>query len=133
MKKVLNFLVVASVFIINILLLIFSKSSFGFGLIIIAFLGIIITYLGLGIWLWGFISLGTSFALFTKADKLVKKGIYKYLKHPIYIGIFLTFTGIALAEGSFWGLLFNIVATSPLNIIRARSEEKALSKKFSTY
>lgn len=90
-------------------------------------------YLGLGLWLWGFFSLGSSFALFTKTDKLVKRGVYKYFKHPIYLGIFFAFSGIALAKGSWRGLLFNLLITTTMNIIRARNEEKAFSKKFPSY
>ena len=108
-----------------------DKTNYGFGITVIALLGVLLTYVGLGLWLWGFISLGSSFALLTQARKLVTRGAYKYFKHPIYIGIFLTFLGIAVAKGSVWGLLFNLLITTPMNIIRAKNEENALAKKFS--
>ena|SRR3989338_2514834 len=133
MKKIFHYSLVALVFLSNVLILILDSGRLGFGNLSIALLGVGMTYLGLGLWLWGFFSLGSSFALFTKTDKLVKRGIYKYLKHPIYLGIFFTFTGIALAKGSWLGLFFNLFITTTLNIVRAHSEEKALSEKFSSY
>ena len=121
---------VSSVFIINVLILILSPENIGFGSISLAVFGLILMILGLILWFWGYISLGSSFALFIKADHLVKSGAYRFFKHPIYIGMFLTFLGISIAKGTISGLIFTIAATLPLNYIRARNEEKALKAKF---
>jgi protein-S-isoprenylcysteine O-methyltransferase Ste14 len=64
------------------------------------------------------------------ADHLVIRGVYKYLRHPIYIGIIFTILGLTVASGSVFGLIFLFVIVIPLNILRAYFEEKALLKKF---
>ena len=61
---------------------------------------------------------------------LKTRGIYKYLRHPIYIGINLTLFGLLSACGSVFGMLYMALVVVPLNIYRAREEEKALLEKF---
>ncbi len=85
---------------------------------------------GLGLWVWGFLSLGKSFAVLPKAKELKTKGAYKFFRHPIYIGIALSCLGISLGMGSLPGILFTFLIIIPLNIFRAKKEEKELEKKF---
>lgn len=129
-KKLLNFLLVGVVFSTNVLILITDKENIGFGNMFLAITGLIVGFTGLFIWFWGFISLKNSFSVFARADTLVKSGIYRYLKHPIYIGMGMAFTGLSIAKGSILALLFTLIATIPLNIFRAKKEEKLLAQKF---
>jgi protein-S-isoprenylcysteine O-methyltransferase Ste14 len=40
-----------------------------------------------------------------RSQTVVAAGPYRYVRHPMYLGIILLFIGIPLALGSFWGLV----------------------------
>lgn len=111
-------------------LIIISPSIFAVPYTLYSLIGLIFTILGLVLWIWSYLSLGLSLTVLPKAQKLVTTGPYKYFSHPIYLAIILTFFGLSLASGSVPGLLYTIVIIIPLNIIRAKKEEKTLLKKF---
>lgn len=74
------------------------------------------------------IQLGSAFSVQAKASHLVTSGIYSKIRNPIYVfgglllvGIFLYFRPILL-------VLFVILI--PMQIARARNEEKVLAEKF---
>lgn len=101
---------------------------FGLGLTL---LGLFFTFPGLILWFMSFLKLGAkSFAILPKAKVLETKGIYKYFRHPLYLGITLTFLGLSLSKGSWECLFYTIFIIIPLNIVRAKREEKVLSQKF---
>ena len=87
-------------------------------------LGILIALLGIVFWIVSYINLGNSFGVLPKKQKRVKTGLYRYFNHPMYIGIWLTFLGISIANASWQGLVFLNVVILPLLFIRARFEEK---------
>ena len=58
------------------------------------------------------------------------KGIYRFIRHPIYVGIVFTHFGLFFACGSTFGIVYTFVLIIPLNVIRAQLEEKALFSKF---
>lgn len=89
-------------------------------------LGVVIAFLGLILWVVSYINLGKSFGVLPQKQKKVKKGVYKYLNHPMYIGIWLTFLGISLANASWQALVFLNIVITPLLFIRAVFEEKKL-------
>ena len=89
-------------------------------------LGLIVAFVGLIIWVASYINLGHSFGVLPKKQKRVKAGLYKYTNHPMYIGIFLTFLGLSLANLSFPGLIFLVFVITPVLFIRARFEDKKL-------
>ena len=68
--------------------------------------------------------------LFRSGERLVTRGVYRYLRHPVYMGIDMTLFGLFLAVGSTVGMIYFFVVVVPLNIIRSRLEEKALLQKF---
>jgi protein-S-isoprenylcysteine O-methyltransferase Ste14 len=74
------------------------------------------------------IELGSSLAIQAKANKLVTHGLYSRIRNPIYV-----FGGLAIAGFFlFWDprflLIFLILV--PMQIYRARQEEKVLAEKF---
>ncbi|MCP3926496.1 MAG: isoprenylcysteine carboxylmethyltransferase family protein [Desulfobacterales bacterium] len=57
--------------------------------------------------------------------KLVKTGIYSIVRHPAYLGTFLTMIGITLMFGVYLGFLLMLIC-SPFTLIRIHNEEKLL-------
>lgn len=85
---------------------------------------------GLLLWIYGMLCLGKSLAVLPGSDSLVSRGVYRYVRHPIYIGITLTLFGLLFACGSVFGMVYLFVVVIPLNIFRIRREEAALLGKF---
>ena len=81
---------------------------------------------GVVLWVLSMLTLGASFAVLPGTDRLVTRGVYRYMRHPIYVGIVLTLSGLFLACGSTICLVYVFTVVIPLNIFRARAEEKAL-------
>lgn len=63
---------------------------------------------------------------------LVSSGMYKHVRHPMYVGNFVMMIGIPLALGSYWGLLFVIPAQAVI-IFRILDEEKLLTEQLPGY
>lgn len=63
-------------------------------------------------------------------ETLVTTGPYKYVRHPIYLGMVISVLGLSLGMKSVWGLICAIAIFVPLGIYRARLEEKALEEAF---
>lgn len=98
------------------------KASFS-----LVLLGLVIGFLGLTLWILSYFHLGKSFGVLPQKQKKVVKGVYKYFNHPMYIGIWLTFLGISLANASWESLVFLNVVITPLLFIRSYFEDKKLS------
>jgi hypothetical protein len=60
------------------------------------------------------------------AQKRVTRGIYGYIKHPMYKGIMLAFLGLSFASRSLSGAWYSILVLCPLLFIRAQLEERKL-------
>ena len=93
----------------------------------ITFFSLIITFIGLTLWLTCYYYLKNSFGVLPRTPKkIIKSGPYKYMNHPMYIAIFLTFTGLALANQSLYGFLTNLLILTPVNFYRGHQETKQL-------
>jgi len=72
-----------------------------------------------------------SFEVIVQKDhKLVKKGLYKYVRHPMYLGMLFIFFGLAISLYSFYGVLALIVFYIPALLYRISAEEGILIKEF---
>ena len=95
-------------------------------------LGLIITILGLVIAIWARVSLGTNWSgniTFKENHKLVKKGPYKFVRHPIYTGILLMSLGTVISIGT----LASVIGLAILFIsfwIKLKQEEKLMIEHF---
>jgi protein-S-isoprenylcysteine O-methyltransferase Ste14 len=74
------------------------------------------------------IQLGGAFSIKAKAQKLVTTGLYSRIRNPIYVFGGLFVVGFSLYLGPIWLLLFIVLI--PVQIARARQEEKVLAEKF---
>ncbi len=108
--------------------IIIQKANYG----IINIIGVILFLTGLIIRLIGKRTLGRyySYGLKTLPDhKLIKHGIYKHIRHPIYLAIILYGMGIPMFFSSLYGFLI-MLCLIPLIFYRIKIEEKMLLNKF---
>jgi protein-S-isoprenylcysteine O-methyltransferase Ste14 len=75
------------------------------------------------------IQLGASFSVRAKAQKLVTHGLYSRIRNPIYGFGGLVVAGFLLYMDQPWALLIFVVMI-PMQIYRARNEEKVLEANF---
>ena len=78
---------------------------------------------------WARASLGNSFSVTPQAKVLVTRGLYSKVRHPVYVFGILFLIGMALYAGYPWAV-FPLLLLVPVQVIRARAEEKVLIEKF---
>ncbi len=123
-------IIVPSTYLIGLLIAWFSPKHFGFGYKGLAIAGLVLGLTGVILWIIAMFQLGRSLAVIPGGDRLITKGVYNVLRHPVYLGINLTLGGLFLALGSVHALVFWALIVLPLNVFRSRFEEAALTKKF---
>ena len=64
-----------------------------------------------------------------KEHELVTTGIYAYIRHPIYTGIFCMYVGAEMVANSYMVVLF-LICMIPVAYIQAKNEEKLLREHF---
>jgi protein-S-isoprenylcysteine O-methyltransferase Ste14 len=75
----------------------------------------------------GKLSLGRSFG-FTPANRgIVCRGVYSWVRHPIYLGYLITHAGFLIANPSVWNAVVLIAADTAL-MFRAMCEERTLAQ-----
>lgn len=65
-------------------------------------------------------------------SKLIQNGLYKYVRHPIYAGLLMAFSGYAIYSLSGFRFLLSL-ALYVLFVIKLRYEESLLLERFSEY
>jgi protein-S-isoprenylcysteine O-methyltransferase Ste14 len=63
---------------------------------------------------------------------VVSTGLYRLVRHPMYVGNLIMMAGIPLALGSYWGLAVVIPGLLVL-VIRVLDEEKLLAQELAGY
>ncbi len=97
---------------------------------------IIVLIIGAFIGLSGFFNFDKrSFSIFpqpTENNKLTTKGIYKYIRHPMYTGLMIVSFALMLSQFSTLSIIVYIFLLIILDI-KAAVEEKLLTKKHKEY
>jgi len=94
--------------------------------------GALIFIIGLAIRLSAVVSLNRSYSWTLEIrdeHRLVKDGLYRYVRHPIYLGVLLGAIAIPIYATSFLGFVFALTAI-PLFIYRMGVEEKMLIEEY---
>jgi protein-S-isoprenylcysteine O-methyltransferase Ste14 len=65
-----------------------------------------------------------------RRDELIQAEPYRFVRHPLYLGMTIALAGLALALRSVPGLIGALALFLPSEIYRAQLEEKALRRKF---
>ena len=98
------------------------QSSAGLALVVIGYAFIIAAH----ITLW---RLYSSTLVIKEDHKLITYGIYRFTRHPIYLGVITVCIGFAVYASSLYGFLI-MSANIPVFLIRIRLEEKLLTEEF---
>ena len=94
--------------------------------------GLLLTMLGVGISIWERLSLGTNWSssvTLKSGHELIRRGLYRWIRHPIYTGILLAMVGTALIRGNLRALLGVLVVLASF-YFKARREERFLKQEF---
>lgn len=74
----------------------------------------------------------TSTVLIKDDHRLVRSGLYKYLRHPAYTGALLAHLGLGLSFSNWFALGFSTIPFIAVAAYRTRVEEQALREAFGT-
>lgn len=110
----------------------FKVGNFNPGLLIrVRVVSLIIYGSGLLIRYWSLIVLGKHFTrgISVKPEQeLVKAGLYSYLRHPLYLGLFLLTIGAVSFMGNWIGIIFALIVMFIALRNRILNEEKHLTE-----
>jgi hypothetical protein len=81
---------------------------------------------GLLVVIAGKLSLGRSFGLMPANRGIVSSGLYRLVRHPIYLGYLVTHVGFVAANPTIWNLMTLVTADIAL-LARAACEERTLA------
>ena len=97
--------------------------------------GAIFYFSGVGLYLWGLITMRSQFGVSSlfgaelyKKHKLITNGPFAFIRHPLYVGVILTAVGALLIFRTWAMMLF-----TPMSFVvigRAEREEKLLEQEF---
>jgi protein-S-isoprenylcysteine O-methyltransferase Ste14 len=92
-------------------------------------LGMVFMCAGIVIRQWSVALLGQLFTVDVRVhpgQRVVERGPYRWVRHPSYAGLILTFVGIGLALGNWAALIVLAVVPTLGLVVRIRFEERAL-------
>jgi len=98
----------------------------------VTIIGLLLTLGGLIFAVWARIALGANWSgtvTIKSGHNLIRRGPYRWIRHPIYTGILLSFLGTILLQGevrAFLGFVFVLLALYR----KAKREERFLSEEF---
>jgi protein-S-isoprenylcysteine O-methyltransferase Ste14 len=87
----------------------------------------LVSVVGLLIVIGGKLSLGRSFGLMPANRGIVSTGLYRLVRHPIYMGYLVTHVAFLAANPSIWNIAFLVAADTAL-LARAVCEEATLAR-----
>ncbi len=135
-KKTLYFITFIIYF---ILLATFFLYYFNIGLYnskILAYIGFAILLFGFALRQWAVHILGNFFVpvvKIQKKQKVIEKGVYKYIRHPSYTGLLLELIGFSLALKNLLGVFLIFVLFLPAILYRIKIEEDFLCRNLEGY
>jgi protein-S-isoprenylcysteine O-methyltransferase Ste14 len=95
--------------------------------------GIVLMFLGIFLRQWSIALLGGFFSALVSVQEgqtIIRKGPYRFVRHPSYTGAIMIFTGIGLAILSWGAVLVLLLASCIVYGYRIHVEERALVGKF---
>jgi protein-S-isoprenylcysteine O-methyltransferase Ste14 len=90
-----------------------------------AVIGLSIMAAGEALTVAGMLSLGRSFSIFSEVRELATSGLYRFVRHPLYLGEMIAVWGYVLAWPAPWSVACALLFTA-LQSWRAKVEERRL-------
>ncbi|MFQ6101844.1 MAG: methyltransferase family protein [Anaerolineae bacterium] len=93
-------------------------------------LGLLTFLTGMAVFIWALAHLKGAFFgdIEPVTDRLVNSGPYRFVRHPLYLGMVVSTLGLVLGLRSLWGLVGVFLLFVPAVAYRASLEEKALAR-----
>ena len=91
--------------------------------------GLLLSAVSLPLWIVARRQLGIAFSVRPEARHLVTRGLYSKIRHPIYLFGSFAYFGSLLAL-QVWPILVAWLALTPIEIVRARREDRLLAEAF---
>jgi protein-S-isoprenylcysteine O-methyltransferase Ste14 len=95
-------------------------------------LGILLAWVGIALRLWAINTLGKYFVMTIGAQAkqpVITKGPYRLIRHPSYLGGFVSVIGVSVALNSLPGTILMTGSAALVILLRVRAEERYLLKK----
>ncbi|MDD5070691.1 MAG: isoprenylcysteine carboxylmethyltransferase family protein [Candidatus Omnitrophica bacterium] len=81
--------------------------------------------------LWGIKTLGQGWQFSSAIGEIIKhKGPYKYIRHPLYLGLMIEVLAITVIPSTYYAFFFALFVVVPIILIKTYFEEKRLIKLF---
>lgn len=96
---------------------------------LIVYVGIVLVVVGAAVALWAAFTLGSQFDLEPEVHRdhvVVRDGPYRFVRHPVYLGLGVHLVGACLASGNLVLTLGVLLVGLPLLYLRAYAEERLL-------
>jgi len=95
-------------------------------------LGFMTFLLGMTLFAWGVAHLKGAFLGEVEpiSDTLTTTGPYRFVRHPVYLGMLISSIGLIIGMRSLWGMVSVVFSLLPAGIYRATLEEEALARTF---
>ncbi len=126
----LNFISALIVFLISF----FIETKISISQEILIKFGVIIVVFGMLIVFWATIYIKKAILgeIEPTLNILIKKGPYRFIRHPVYLGMTIALLGVPVSLGNWLGIIAVFLLFLPSEIYRAKLEEKKLAIKFGT-
>ena len=104
--------------------------ALGYSIFLPLLLGTIWFYIGFSVFIFGvlLLSFSTSNFMSTPEDILIQKGVYKFSRHPMYLGTFLICIGTGIATASFIFILLSVIFAVCIHYEALLEERYCLNK-----
>jgi protein-S-isoprenylcysteine O-methyltransferase Ste14 len=99
-------------------------------------LAVVLMWSGIALRQWAVWVLGRFFTVVVRVDdgqQVVDRGPFRWVRHPSYTGLLLTFAGVGLAMGNWLSLAALVLLPAMGLIVRIRVEEQALLSSLEGY
>ena len=81
------------------------------------------------LWIIARVQLGSAFSFGAKAHRLVTRGLYSRIRHPVYLfGSIAGFASVLALQ--IWWLVLSALLLEPITLVRAIQEERVLQSAF---
>ncbi len=109
-----------------------SKSQVPLDNEVARWVGITLVYSGMAIAVWAgaHLKAGTLGIVEPRLNGLITGGPFRYVRHPVYLGMSIAMLGVAIALRSWLGLATVLLLFLPSEVHRAFLEERGLRRKF---